>query len=98
MCFVPFLQALPKDKRFQHTVALLPNISLLNGSKVMESEREDAERAFIRKYMDADTKPSRLETYGYRQKSIGELCLLEVSIFRKSGYYPVISINPFNVV
>ncbi|RUS78848.1 hypothetical protein EGW08_013390 [Elysia chlorotica] len=56
---VPFLEALPKDRRFQHTVALLPKITTLNGSKVTETEREDAERAFLRKYMDADIKPAR---------------------------------------
>ncbi|GFR87933.1 tubulin-specific chaperone cofactor E-like protein [Elysia marginata] len=65
---IPFLDAIPKHIRFQHTVALLPNIRMLNGSKVTESEREDAERAFLRKYMDADTKPSRYyqleEKYG----------------------------------
>lgn len=33
-------------------VLRLPSISLLNGSVVTESEREDAERFFIRYYLD----------------------------------------------
>ena len=39
---------------------LVGNVSRLNGSPVHDVEREDAERAFIRYYMDTPTKPARL--------------------------------------
>ncbi|GFN85373.1 tubulin-specific chaperone cofactor e-like protein [Plakobranchus ocellatus] len=67
---VPFLEEFPKDERFQHTVALLPNIHTLNGSKIGLSEREDAERAYLRRYMDAEMKPSR---YYALEKQYGRL-------------------------
>ena len=40
-------------------VAYLPNITRLNGSRVQEQEREDAERSFIRRFLSAEVKPSR---------------------------------------
>lgn len=46
--------------RRQHLVARLPNVSQLNGSDITETEREDAERAFIRHFMDSTEKPDRL--------------------------------------
>jgi hypothetical protein len=48
----------PKQRR-QHFVARLPNIKQLNGSNVTETERDEAERAFIRYFMDSDQKPAR---------------------------------------
>ena len=52
-------QALEEKQRRQQIIARLPNIERLNGSPVLEGEREDAERAFIRLYMDQDVKPNR---------------------------------------
>ena len=41
-------------------VARLPNVSVFNGGdKVPANEREDAERAFIRFYLDDEEKPRR---------------------------------------
>ena len=41
-------------------VARLPNISILNGGdKIPANEREDAERAFIRFYLNEEEKPAR---------------------------------------
>ncbi|XP_012946788.1 tubulin-specific chaperone cofactor E-like protein [Aplysia californica] len=56
---IPFLEAFDEKFKRWHTVALLPNIHFLNGSPVLENEREDAERAFIRLYMDSPDKPHR---------------------------------------
>ena len=55
------LQAVEEKLRRQQLVARLPNITRLNGSAVTESERVDAERAFIRLFMDSEEKPDRSE-------------------------------------
>ncbi|XP_068440447.1 tubulin folding cofactor E-like a [Clinocottus analis] len=49
---IPLLQSYTNAERRSLTVAQLPAISLLNGSVVTECEREDAERFFIRYYVD----------------------------------------------
>uniref|UniRef100_A0A672JFY4 Tubulin folding cofactor E-like a n=1 Tax=Salarias fasciatus TaxID=181472 RepID=A0A672JFY4_SALFA len=49
---IPLLQAYTNAERRSLMIAQLPSISLLNGSVVSDSEREDAERFFIRYYLD----------------------------------------------
>ncbi|CAI5694721.1 unnamed protein product [Oreochromis niloticus] len=49
---IPLLQAYTNAERRSLMIAQLPSISLLNGSAVTDSEREDAERFFIRYYLD----------------------------------------------
>ncbi|KAG8002265.1 Tubulin-specific chaperone cofactor E-like protein [Nibea albiflora] len=49
---IPLLQAYTNAERRSLMIAQLPTISLLNGSVVTDSEREDAERFFIRYYLD----------------------------------------------
>lgn len=49
---IPLLQAYTNAERRSLIIAQLPSISLLNGSVVTDSEREDAERFFIRYYLD----------------------------------------------
>ncbi|KAK7497115.1 hypothetical protein BaRGS_00011645 [Batillaria attramentaria] len=65
---IPFLEEIEEKERRQLLVARLPNITRLNGSPVTAEEREDAERAFIRAFMDSDEKPERYheleEVYG----------------------------------
>lgn len=47
------LQEYTKHERRQLLIARLPNIKVLNGGgEITSEEREDAERAFIRYYMD----------------------------------------------
>ncbi|XP_077422655.1 tubulin folding cofactor E-like a [Vanacampus margaritifer] len=48
---IPLLQTYTNEERRSLVIAQLPSISLLNGSVVTESEREDAERFFIRYYL-----------------------------------------------
>ncbi|XP_061538326.1 tubulin-specific chaperone cofactor E-like protein isoform X2 [Phycodurus eques] len=48
---IPLLQTYTNVERRSLMIAQLPSISLLNGSVVTESEREDAERFFIRYYL-----------------------------------------------
>ena len=40
-------------------ISRLPHVKKLNGSEVAEGEREDAERFFIRHYMDSEDLPKR---------------------------------------
>ncbi|XP_060077545.1 tubulin-specific chaperone cofactor E-like protein [Ylistrum balloti] len=65
---IPFLEEYNEKVRRQMIIARLPNITHLNGSPINEVEREDAERAFIRFFMDKENQPRRYhelgETYG----------------------------------
>ncbi|KAK2912858.1 hypothetical protein Q8A73_006971 [Channa argus] len=49
---IPLLQTYTNAERRCLMIAQLPSISLLNGSVVTDSEREDAERFFIRYHLD----------------------------------------------
>ncbi|XP_029028294.1 tubulin-specific chaperone cofactor E-like protein isoform X1 [Betta splendens] len=49
---IPLLQAYTNAERRSLMIARLPSVSVLNGSVVTDSEREDAERFFIRYYID----------------------------------------------
>ncbi|CAN9511031.1 unnamed protein product [Ophioblennius macclurei] len=49
---IPLLQTYTNVERRSLMIAQLPSISLLNGSMVSDSEREDAERFFIRYHLD----------------------------------------------
>ena len=44
-------------------ISYLPSLANLNGSPVRAGEREDAERAFIRYYVDMEVKPARSARY-----------------------------------
>ncbi|BFZ13633.1 hypothetical protein BsWGS_16672 [Bradybaena similaris] len=76
---IPFLEEFPEKFRRQHTVALLPNITTLNGSPVKDAEREDAERAYIRLYMNKEEKAAR---YFELEKQHGKLDPLAKVIFK----------------
>ena len=56
-----WFKEIAEKQRRQQLISRLPNIQCLNGTPISESEREDAERAFLRLYMDCDEKPSRWE-------------------------------------
>ena len=67
--YIYFLQS-PREytehERRQLLIARLPNVETLNGGGVISSqEREDAERAFIRHYMDKP-EAERPTRYGER--------------------------------
>ncbi|KAM3850362.1 tubulin folding cofactor E-like a [Diretmus argenteus] len=49
---IPLLQTYTNTERRSLMIAQLPSVSSLNGSKVTDSEREDAERFFIRYHVD----------------------------------------------
>ncbi|ETE64782.1 Tubulin-specific chaperone cofactor E-like protein, partial [Ophiophagus hannah] len=49
---IPLLQPYTNEERRKLVIARLPSITKLNGSVIMDGEREDSERFFIRYYMD----------------------------------------------
>ncbi|XP_026565004.1 tubulin-specific chaperone cofactor E-like protein isoform X3 [Pseudonaja textilis] len=49
---IPLLQPYTTEERRKLVIARLPSITKLNGSVIMDGEREDSERFFIRYYMD----------------------------------------------
>lgn len=53
---IPLLQTYTNAERRSLMIAQLPSISMLNGSVISDSEREDAERFFIRHYGDCPEK------------------------------------------
>ena len=57
----PFNREMDLVARRQHVIARLPNIKILNGGDpISETEREQAERAFIREHLDSPvTRPER---------------------------------------
>jgi len=56
-----FVSLLTAHEKRQLVVALLPNLTKLNGgARISHIEREDSERAFIRKFADELDKPDRL--------------------------------------
>lgn len=67
---IPFLENYNEKMRRQMIIARLPNITHLNGSPITMVEREDAERAFIRFFMDRENPPSR---YHELEQAYGKL-------------------------
>ncbi|XP_038065672.1 tubulin-specific chaperone cofactor E-like protein isoform X2 [Patiria miniata] len=66
---VPLAEAYGEKERHQLMIARLTRrVTRLNGSRIGDTEREQAERAFIRHYMNREDKPKRyhelIETYG----------------------------------
>nr|CAG4648637.1 EOG090X05JJ [Polyphemus pediculus] len=58
----PLFRKLTEHERREMTIARLPNVSRLNGgTNISEKEREKAERNFLRRYHDRETKPTRYE-------------------------------------
>ncbi|XP_039224421.1 tubulin-specific chaperone cofactor E-like protein isoform X1 [Crotalus tigris] len=49
---IPLLQPYTTEERRKLVIARLPSITKLNGSVIMDGEREDSERFFIRYYID----------------------------------------------
>jgi hypothetical protein len=57
---IPLLNDMTAHERRQLLVALLKNVKKLNGgAPISATERETAERAFIRHFAQSDTKPQR---------------------------------------
>jgi Leucine-rich repeat (LRR) protein len=56
----PILEEFTAHERRMIMIAKLPNVLILNGGdRIPDNEREDAERSFIRFYLDEEVKPKR---------------------------------------
>ncbi|XP_071957829.1 tubulin-specific chaperone cofactor E-like protein isoform X2 [Antedon mediterranea] len=76
---IPLMDGLTESHRRQHTVARLPMIKTLNGSSVSETEREAAERAFLRFYLPREDKPARFSELHEVHKDIKPLVDVDLS-------------------
>ncbi|XP_060066843.1 tubulin-specific chaperone cofactor E-like protein [Ylistrum balloti] len=56
---IQLLAEVGEDDRRKLKIASLPNIKILNGSEVSPTEREKAERYYIRYFMDQEKQPER---------------------------------------
>ena len=65
---IPLLKGISAKQGRKLLVANLPNVQMLNNTKITDKEREDAERMFIRNFMDIENPPKRyselVETHG----------------------------------
>lgn len=68
------------SKARQLFISRLPNVKKLNGSDIDENEREDAERFFIRHYMDSDSPPARYDELVERHGQIDRLAEVDMSV------------------
>ncbi|PIK40435.1 hypothetical protein BSL78_22718 [Apostichopus japonicus] len=80
---IPLLKKLKEKESRQLVVARLPHVTKLNNSPISEPEREDAERAFIRKFMDSTEKPKRYEELSSVHKNVHRLAQVDMTV-RKS--------------
>ena len=93
---IPLLEEDNEETR-QLLLARLPNIAKINGARVNDKEREDAERFFIRHHMDDDCPPQRyhelVKVYGVLER-LAEVNLEPPSSVKVSIFYeeqPVIT-------
>ncbi|PIK40436.1 hypothetical protein BSL78_22719 [Apostichopus japonicus] len=77
---IPLLKKLKEKESRQLVVARLPHVTKLNNSPISEPEREDAERAFIRKFMDSTEKPKRYEELSSVHKNVHRLAQVDMTV------------------
>ena len=70
---IPLLIQYSDQEKRQLLIARLPNIEKLNKTKIMEEEREDAERFFIRHHMDDENPPLRYSELVERHGTLDRL-------------------------
>ncbi|MEE6484578.1 hypothetical protein FKM82_013923 [Ascaphus truei] len=71
---IPLLEPHSTEERRKLVISRLPSVSKLNGSVVTEGEREDAERFFLRYYMDLPKEDVPSRYFGYLR--CGHFCAL----------------------
>lgn len=57
---VPLTSSWPEEVRRELVIAVLPQLTTLNGSKISEEDMEKAERAFVRHHRYSDDMPRKL--------------------------------------
>lgn len=69
---IPLLNDYSEKQGRQLLIANLPNIEMLNNSKILPKERDGADRMFIRKFMDSKNPPKRykklVELHGHLER------------------------------
>ncbi|KAM8834963.1 alpha-tectorin [Synchiropus picturatus] len=81
---IPLLQRYTSQERHSLLLAQLPSVVMLNGTEVLDGEREDAERFFIRFYQDCPEKELP-ERYHSLVSKYGQLApLVEVDLRPRS--------------
>lgn len=77
---IPLLQPYTDHERRFLTIAQLPSVTVLNGSVVTDGEREDAERFFVRYYLDCpeDELPQRYQTLVARYGRLAPLAEVDL--------------------
>lgn len=77
---IPLGRREESSKARQLFISRLPNVKKLNGSTIDVNEREDAERFFIRYYMDIDDPPARYHELVGTHGQIDRLAEVDMSI------------------
>ncbi|CAH1796755.1 unnamed protein product [Owenia fusiformis] len=80
---IPLLEDYNEKIRRQFVIAVLPErILRLNGSTILikNDEREDAERAFIRYYMEKDIKPSKFDELEAKHGKLDALVEVDLTL------------------
>ena len=77
---IPLGRREDSSKARQLFISRLPNVKKLNGSTIDCNEREDAERFFIRHYMDSDEPPVRYHELVAIHGQIDRLAEVDMSI------------------
>ncbi|KAK3087723.1 hypothetical protein FSP39_009625 [Pinctada imbricata] len=80
---IPLASKLTQDDRRKLHIASLPKIKILNGSEISSTERDKAERHFIRYFMDKKKKP---EMFHQLEAKHGKLLPLVDVDLRRSCY------------
>lgn len=77
---IPLARDEESSKIRQLCISRLPNVKKLNGSCIDKDEREDAERFFIRHYMDSDNPPARYHELIQIHGKVDRLAEVDMSI------------------
>ncbi|KAM3830489.1 tubulin-specific chaperone cofactor E-like protein [Vipera latastei] len=77
---IPLLQSYTNEERRKLVIARLPSITKLNGSVIMDGEREDSERFFIRYYIDfpQEEAPSRYHELVTKYGKLEKLAVVDL--------------------
>ncbi|XP_074653758.1 tubulin-specific chaperone cofactor E-like protein [Tubulanus polymorphus] len=81
---IPLLQDYNEKQRRMFVLARLPAITRLNGSSVKDLEREDAERAFLRHYMNKAEKPARFDELEMKHGKLNALVEVDLSSHKQT--------------
>ena len=76
---VPLGEGMSEEERRLSTIARMPRLQKLNKSEISETEREDAERWIIRRYLGSDSKPALYQQLVEKHGSLQPLPDIDLS-------------------